>query len=112
MAQRQLARVFLGEGFEEKGSEIGDVRAHVHEAVIFRTTEGEVGGEEPVVAFRGEDGDNVGGEGRGEEEREELCGEAHARVVEERVEGVKAFFGFWPLCQLEARQEKSQVLKG
>jgi len=53
-----------------------------HEAVVLRIAEGEIVGIEGFVAARTEDGDYVGGEGRGEEEWEEEGGEAGAGVVE------------------------------
>jgi hypothetical protein len=59
MRLRQLPFVFLSQGFEEKGSAISNVGAHVHEAIVLGIAELEVGGEELVVAFCREDGDGM-----------------------------------------------------
>jgi hypothetical protein len=89
--QGQLPRMFRREVLEEESGQVRDVRAHIHESVVLGVAEGDVIGEDFVVALGTKDGDNVGGQWGGEEEGEELGDEAHAGVVEEGRECVEAF---------------------
>lgn len=76
--------ILSSEVFHKERSEISGVGVGVVEAVILGQTERQVGWDEGRVSPWAEYGDDVCGKGRGEEERHDADGEAHARVVEQR----------------------------